>query len=132
DGITCSHAHNQNQNHAFLSVLPTSVSEPIRWIDAFAWRPTSRNEKLGFYWFWREVGTRMGIHDIPDSYEAFETWARDYERAQFRFAESNRKIGSATRDLFASWTPRFAAPIVRYGIYALLDDAMIEAFGFPK
>jgi len=132
DRMNWAHGHYHIANDDFLYVLSTFVYEPIRWIDAFAWRPTSRNEKLGFYWFWREVGTRMGIHDIPDSYEAFETWARDYERAQFRFAESNRKIGSATRDLFASWTPRFAAPIVRYGIYALLDDAMIEAFGFPK
>ena len=27
---------------------------------------------------------------------------------------------------------RLMAPIVRYSIYALLDDSMLEAFGFPK
>ena len=35
-------------------------------------------------------------------------------------------------DLFASWVPRFLAPVVRYGVYAALDTAMLEAFGFPK
>jgi len=74
----------------------------------------------------------MGIVDIPDSYEAFESWALAYERAQFRFAETNRKIGAATRDLFASWFPRLLAPFVRCGIYAMLDDAMIDSFGVPR
>ena len=66
------------------------------------------------------------------TYEAFEAWAAEYERANFRFAESNRKIGTATRDLFASWYPRLLAPVVHYSIYALLDDAMLAAFGFPR
>jgi hypothetical protein len=74
----------------------------------------------------------MGIHDIPPSYEAFEQWARDYELAQFRFTGTNARIGSATRDLFASWYPRLVTPMVRYGIYAMLDDAMIASFGFPR
>jgi hypothetical protein len=74
----------------------------------------------------------MGITDIPASYDAFEAWARDYERAQFRFAETNQRIGTATRDLFASWFPRILTPFVRIGIYAMLDDAMIHSFGFPR
>ncbi len=126
------HSHFQITNDDYLYVLSTFVYEPIRWFDRYGWRPTCRTEKLGYYCFWREVGKRMGIRDIPPSYEAFEQWARDYERAEFRFAETNRNIGSATRDLFASWVPRFAAPVVRYGIYAMLDDAMIQSFGFPK
>jgi hypothetical protein len=74
----------------------------------------------------------MGIVDIPASYNAFEWWSRSYERNHFRFAETNQRIGSATRDLFASWFPRVVTPIVRYGIYAMLDDQMLASFGFPK
>jgi hypothetical protein len=132
DRINWAHHHYRISNDDFLYVLSTFIFEPIRWIDAFCWRKTCRNEKLGFYWFWREVGKRMGMTDIPPSYEAFEQWARDYERRNFRFTETNRKIGSATRDLFASWYPRIVTPIVRYSIYALLDDEMIASFGFPK
>jgi hypothetical protein len=126
------HSHFQISNDDFLYVLSTFIYEPIRWIDAFGWRPTSRNEKLGYYWFWRGVGTRMGIHDIPPSYEAFEAWSRAYEREQFRFTETNQRVGAATRDLFASWYPRIATPAVRYAVYAMLDDDMLSAFGFPK
>src|SRR5262249_55554796 len=126
------HGHFQITNDDFLYVLSTFIFEPVRWIDAFGWRKTVKNEREGYYWFWREIGVRMGIQDIPPSYEAFEQWSRDYEKAQFKFTEQNQKVGSATRDLFASWYPRFATPLVRYGIYAMLDDAMIMSFGFPK
>jgi hypothetical protein len=72
------------------------------------------------------------MHDIPPSYEEFEQWKHDYEKKHFVFAETNQRVGSLTRDLFASWFPRIFTPIVRFTIYAMLDDAMLESFGFPK
>jgi hypothetical protein len=74
----------------------------------------------------------MGIRDIPPSFEAFDAWSTDFAKTHFCFAETNRKIGKATRDLFASWFPRVFAPVVHYSIYALLDDSMLQAFGFPR
>jgi hypothetical protein len=119
-------------NGDYLYVLSTFIFEPVRWIDRFGWRRLSRNEQLASYYFWCEVGRRMGIKEIPESYEKFQKFARAYERDNFRFAETNQRIGSATRDLFASWIPRIFTPLVRSGIYALLDDAMLESFGFPR
>ena len=132
DRINWAHGHFTISNDDFRYVLSTFIFEPIRWIDRYGWRPTCRNEKLGYYYFWRGVGTRMGIKDIPPSYEVFEEWSRDYEHRMFRFTETNQKVGAATRDLFASWYPRPLAPAVRWAIYALLDDTMLEAFGFPR
>jgi hypothetical protein len=132
DRINWAHGHFTISNDDFLYVLATFVYEPIRWIDRYGWRPTCRNEKLGYYYFWRGVGQRMRIQDIPPTYEAFEAWAQAYERKTFRFTETNQKVGAATRDLFASWYPRPFAPTVRAAIYALLDDSMLEAFGFPR
>jgi hypothetical protein len=74
----------------------------------------------------------MGIRDIPSSYEAFEAWSREYERREFRYADTNQRVGTSTRRIFESWGPRIAAPAVRYGIYAMLDDEMLAAFGFPR
>ncbi|MBI1796411.1 MAG: DUF2236 domain-containing protein [Candidatus Eisenbacteria bacterium] len=130
--INWAHGHYTIRNDDFLYVLSTFILEPIRWIDAFGWRRLCPQERAGFYCFWREVGRRMKIGDIPPSLEAFEAWSADYERRNMDFAETNRGVGGATRDVFASWFPRVAAPIVHYSIYALLDDAMIAAFGFPK
>jgi hypothetical protein len=132
DRINWAHGHYRIANEDFLYVLSTFIFEPVRWIDAVGWRPTCRNERLGYYCFWREVGRRMGIVDIPPSYEAFERWSRTYEQQHFRFAESNQRVGASTLALFASWFPRVVTPVVRYAIYAMLDERMIAAFGFPR
>jgi hypothetical protein len=126
------HGHYKIANEDFLYVLSTFVFEPVRWIDVFGWRPTAVNERLGYYFFWRAVGERMGIVDIPPSYDAFDAWSRRYEQANFRFAETNQRVGASTRDLFVAWFPRILTPVVRYSIYAMLDDGMIAAFGFPR
>lgn len=126
------HGHYRIANDDFRYVLSTFIFEPVRWIDTFGWRRLCRNERLGYYFFWRNVGQRMGIRDIPPTYEAFEDWAQCYEKRHFRYAEPNRQVGMASRDLFASWFPRLFAPVVHASIYALLDDAELAAFGFPR
>lgn len=119
-------------NEDFLYVLSTFIFEPIRWNERFGWRLLCEQERLGYFYFWREVGRRMNIGDIPVGYDDFERFNKDYEREHYRFTEANRRVGAATRELFASWFPRFLAPVVRSAIYALLDDRLIEAFGFPQ
>jgi ER-bound oxygenase mpaB/B'/Rubber oxygenase, catalytic domain len=132
DRMNWAHAHYRIANDDFLYVLSTFIYEPVRWIDAVGWRPTCLNERLGYYWFWREIGKRMGVTDIPPSYDAFEAWSRSYEGQHFRFADTSHRVGASTRDIFAGWFPRLLTPVVRYAIYAMLDDDMIAAFGFPK
>jgi hypothetical protein len=132
DRINWAHRHFKISNDDFLYVLSTFIFEPIRWIDRFGWRPTCRVEKLGYYHFWRGVGTGMAIYDIPATYESFEDWARAYEHKTFSYTKTNQKVGAATRDVFVSWFPSPLAPLVRSAIYALLDDAMLDAFGFPR
>ncbi len=119
-------------NDDFLYVLSTFVYEPIRWNARFGWRLMTVQEREAQYWFWRAVGERMNIRDIPPSYQAFETFNRAYERENYTQCATNRKIGDATVELFASWFPGVVAPLVRKSIYALLDDPVIEAFDFPR
>lgn len=126
------HGRFEISNGDYLYVLSTFIYEPIRWIERCGWRKMTENEKLASYYFWCEVGKRMGIREIPESYEKFQQFAFDYERDNFTFAETNQRIGVATRDLFTSWLPRIFTPLVRWGIYALLDDPMLASFGFPR
>jgi hypothetical protein len=118
-------------NDDFLYVLSTFIYEPIRWNARFGWRPMCDAERLGYFYFWREIGRRMNIRDIPPDYGALESFNRDYESRHYRFTEANRRVGTATRELFVSWFPGFCAPLVRGAIHALLDDSLIAAFGFP-
>ncbi|MGH7825447.1 MAG: oxygenase MpaB family protein [Candidatus Binatia bacterium] len=119
-------------NEDFLYVLSTFVYEPIRWNQRFGWRLMCEKERSAHFIFWREVGRRMNIQDIPANYDSFERFNREYERQYYRYTDANRRVGAATTELFVSWFPRFLAPVVRSAIYALLDDTLIDAFGFPK
>src|SRR5205823_6896238 len=105
---------------------------PIRWNANYGWRLMCEQERLGMFYFWREVGRRMNIQDLPAEYDAFEKFNLDYERSKFRYSDSNHRIGAATRDLFLSWSPRLMRFLVRPAIYAIMDDTLITAFGFPK
>jgi hypothetical protein len=119
-------------NEDFLYVLSTFIFEPIRWNERFGWRLLCEQERLGYFYFWREVGRRMHIRDLPTDYDVFERFNKDYERQRYRFTETNRRVGEATRELFVRWFPRLLSPVVRSTIHALLDDRLIEDFGFPR
>ena len=99
-------------NDEFLYVLSTFVYEPIRWNERFGWRPLLQQEKQASFHFWREIGRRMGIRDLPTDYDAFERYNRDFARAHFRYAPENHALAVATRDLFLGWyLPRPLWPI---------------------
>jgi hypothetical protein len=90
-------------------------------------------EKLATYYFWREVGRRMNIKEIPESYEAFEAYNVRYEREYFASTEQSRRVAAATREMFLDWfLPRPLHALGRPMIHALLDDPLLEAFGFPR
>lgn len=125
------HGRHSIANDDYLYVLSTFVFEPIRWNRRFGWRLMLEQERKAMFYFWREVGRRMGIQGIPGDYDAFEQFNRDYEARQFRYSDSNRRVGEATVELFASWFPRPLASLVRLSIYALLEPNAREAFGFP-
>jgi hypothetical protein len=119
-------------NDDFLYVLSTFVYEPIRWNAKYGWRPMCAQEKLAMFHFWCEVGRRMNIHSIPESYEHFEQFNFDYEQQHYRFTQSNQRVGTATVEMFAGWFPRLLRPLIRRAMYALMDDAVLTAFGFPR
>jgi hypothetical protein len=111
-------------------VLSTFIYEPIDWLDRFGWRPLSDHERLAAFHFYREVGRRMGIRDVPDDFDEFRAIKVAYEAEHFSYADTNREIGDYTLALMCGWYPRPLRPAVRLGVRALLDEAMRTAFGF--
>ncbi|MGB2875282.1 MAG: oxygenase MpaB family protein [Gaiellaceae bacterium] len=125
------HARFEIANEDFLYVLSTFVFEPIRWNKRFGWRLMVEAERLATFHCWREIARRMNIRDLPETYEALERFNIEYEGRHFARSEQTRRVGSDGRELFAAWFPRPLRPAVRRGIYALLDERLREAFGFP-
>ena len=118
-------------NDDFIYVLSTFVYEPIRWNARFGWRQLVEHEKLAAFHFWREIGRRMAITDIPTTYEELERYNVEYERSNFRHAESNARVARASRDMFLAWFPGVPKRLGAHAIAALMDEPLREALGFP-
>jgi ER-bound oxygenase mpaB/B'/Rubber oxygenase, catalytic domain len=126
------HGRFEIANEDFLYVLSTFVFEPIRWNARFGWRPLVEQERLAAFHFWRAVGGLMAIKDIPERMDDLERYNLEYERANFRFVESNRRVAAASRDMFLSWFPGVPKRLGSQAIAALMDDRLREALGFPR
>ncbi|MFB9322974.1 oxygenase MpaB family protein [Cryptosporangium minutisporangium] len=125
-------AHGQYviSNDDMRYVLSTFVYEPIEWISTFGWRPLSTHEQQAAFHFYRAVGVRMGIREIPAGFDEFWAFKREYEAATFRFSATNQRVGTYTLDLLKSWYPKPLSGAVDVAIRGLLDEPMLTAFGF--
>lgn len=114
-------------------VLSTFVVMPIRWMDAYGWRRFTEIERMAQANYYRELGRFMGIPDIPPTHQAFSRFLDDYERAHFAFDPGARRVADTTLGLLTTFPPfhLLPAPLVRWMSYALMDDRLLDAFGFP-
>ena len=120
-------------NEDSLYVLSTFIFEPIRWLERFGWRALTENEKQAFYYYYCELGRRMNLKDIPSNMKDYEKFNIKYEQDHFKYAESNHHIAVATRDLFLSFfLPKFLWLPGRPFVYAMMDEPLLKAFGFPN
>lgn len=117
-------------NVDMLYVLCTFIYDPLDWIDRYGWRPLHPHERLACFHFYRQVGIRMGIRDIPEDFQVLHRFKMDFEREHFHYTDDNHAIGVYTRDLFCAWFPRPLRPAVKVGVNAMLDPIMLSAFGF--
>jgi hypothetical protein len=124
------HGRFQIPNDEYLYTLSTFIFEPIRWNEKYGWRKLTREEKLAGFYYWFEVGRRMGIKDLPETYEAFEQFNLDFEREQFCYSPDNEVIAVATRNLMLSWVlPKWLWKIGAPFVHALIDDRLLAAVG---
>lgn len=119
-------------NDDFLYVLTTFILEPIRWAERFGERPFTENEKAASFKYYLEIGRRMNIRDIPTDLTTIEQFNVRYEAQHFKFAETNPVIGNATVDLLLGfYLPQPLWPLGRHLVYALMDEPLLDAFGYP-
>jgi hypothetical protein len=117
-------------NDDMLYVLSTFVYDPIAWLDRYGWRRLSDAERLAAFHYYRQVGTRMGIRDIPTDFDEFRRFKADYEANTFRYSDTNRRVGEYTVGVFCAWFPKPLRPLVRVAVRGMLDPPMLTAFGF--
>ncbi|MBM0201723.1 DUF2236 domain-containing protein [Micromonospora sp. STR1s_5] len=114
-------------NDDFRYVLGCLVVIPTRWLQEYAWRPPCCHERHATYLFYRELGRRMGITDIPGSYDEFETWFDAYDAAHLQPNDDAAAIERATRMLMLTRIPRTLAPLGNALVSALYDAPLRRA-----
>jgi hypothetical protein len=119
-------------NSDFLYVLSTFVFVPIDWLARFGWRPMVEAEKIAMFHFWREVGIRMNIADIPMEFAEFEKFSAEYERTHFRANPGSQRVAAATMRMFAAWAPAPLRGLVPPIMTALMDAPLRRALELPE
>ncbi|MDL9936049.1 oxygenase MpaB family protein [Gordonia sp. ABSL1-1] len=128
------HAMYDISNDDMLYVLSTFVVCPVEWVNAYEWRKLTDAEVTGLTNYYRTLGKHMAIKDIPETYADFEKFYVDYEVANFAYSADSLAVADATLDLLCTFAPYKFLPrsVVRRMSFALMDDRLREAFGYPK
>ncbi len=131
DRINAIHGRFRIANDDFLFVLWTFIDFPIDWTHRFGWRRFTPHEALAWFHFWREVGVRMGIRDIPATKPTFDAFVERYETEQMVPSAAARAVVDATLGVVKSWLPRPLRPAVEPVARALLRPRLLAAAGYP-
>jgi hypothetical protein len=128
------HAHWGAGQDDMRYVLSTFVVTPVRWLDAFGWRPLAEPERIAAAEYYRDLGRRMGIRDAPTTWQRFAREMDAYERTHFGPDPGAHAVAEATLDLLTTFPPfdRLPAPLVRRTSLALLDRPLLQALGLPQ
>jgi hypothetical protein len=125
------HARFHIRQDDYLYILTLLMFEPVRWNARFGWRRMTEVEILSNYYFWREVGVRMGI-TVPDSREECEAFNVAFERDHVHRTEASVALAGELFKLIESWVPAPVRPLVKPGMSALLDDKVLACYDLPK
>lgn len=125
------HGHYDIDNDDFRYVLATLVVGPVRWINAYGWRPLCDNEIQSYVRTNGRLGQLMGIRGLPADYAGFERLLTETERDRFAFDAANRRVAVATMRIFANWFPSPLRGIATRAVVAMLDEPLRVALGLP-
>ncbi|MCB9033143.1 MAG: DUF2236 domain-containing protein [Chitinophagales bacterium] len=127
------HSHYNITNEDYLFVLSTFIFDSGRWIDKYAYRKLTKNERIAGFKVWKEIGEAMNIKNIPETIDAFEAFNKQYEKEKFVYSENNKKVALATENLMLSWfLPKFMFEIARPFLHAVMDKQLLQAFGLDE
>lgn len=123
------HRHYDIADDDYRYVLGCLVVVPIRWLERYGWRRPCCHERTAAYHYYRELGRRMGIRDIPGSFDEFAAWFDDHDRTHLRYNDDAASIERATRALLRGKIPRPLAPVGDALVAALYDERLRAATG---
>lgn len=119
-------------NDDLLYTLSLFILEPIEWTRKYEWRLLSSIEEQARFLYYKELGIRMGIEDIPLTLNDLEKWAKDYEVKHMIYSKNNQLCGEATLTLMIVQYPKFMQSFIRKALLSLVDERLRVSMGFEE
>jgi len=114
-------------------VIAAFTVVPMRWIDRRGWRTLLPAEREASAKFYHELGRRMRIPDLPETYHEAEVVLDAYERKHMAASDAGRQLMDTTQQLVVRKLP---TPLRRLGpvvASSLLDEpTLADALGLPR
>jgi hypothetical protein len=126
------HSYFDIPNEDYLFVLWTFIDFPIVWLKAFGWRSMTAHEAQAWFNFWHQIGTQMGMTDIPATKAAFDAFAAHYEQREMVFDEANQRVADSTLAVFAALLPTPLRGLVAPIAYCLVRPQLLPAIGAKR
>jgi hypothetical protein len=114
-------------------VLAAFTVVPLRWIEKRGWRTLLPAEREASATFYRELGRRMNIPDLPLDYAAAAALLDTYEAHNMAPSPAGAQLMDVTQQFlvrkFPAWLHRLGPTVTT----ALLDDPpLTDALGLPR
>lgn len=92
----------------------------------------SELEKVAIYTYWKEIGSRMGMSDLPPTLEDLADWTEEYTRRTMYYSDNNRACSDATLELFVRDLPSFLQGTAKNALISMLEERVRIALGYEK
>jgi hypothetical protein len=92
----------------------------------------SELEEVAIFTYWKEIGNRMGIKDIPDTLEELEIWTFEYTKKNVYFTKNNKMCAESTMRLFLRNVPLFMRGFAQHAAVSLFEERSRLALGYEK
>lgn len=113
----------------YLYVLMTFIVVPTRWLEAYGPRTLTDVETAAITDFYRALGRRMNIDNLPATYAEAEHIFDDYERHNVAYSDAGKSLMQATEMVMAEQLPRPLKPAASLLTRLILDDYVARAVG---
>ncbi|KAI1333893.1 hypothetical protein F5Y15DRAFT_403487 [Xylariaceae sp. FL0016] len=136
-------ATGQISNADLLYTLSVFVTEPVRFIRLYEWRPLNEMEYCAYGVFWKAVGDAMGIgykgylardswRDGVEFADDITAWAKAYEIQVMKPSVTANKPARALIPMITYWVPWFLKGFAEEAVCVLMGDRVREAFMLPE
>jgi hypothetical protein len=113
--------------------LCSIIDEPERSAEVIGVRMMSWAEDEARFRFWISVGERMGITDLPATYQEALAYAAEFERTHWAPTKAGAAVATAViEDYVARYLPRPLRPLGVRGFHALLGPELCRIHGYPE